>query len=337
MWSNAMCGLMPVQVKSFNTIDMDKANEKMKLGDLAELWMAERGAVLKRSSLSTYRLIVNKHLIPAFGECEDVGDADVSRFIENLKGKGCNAKTVRDYLAVLRMIVRWAEDRCLAGHIRINSPIQSRQKQAEIQVLTVEEERKLLRYLRSNLSLKNIGVWMSVTTGMRIGEICALQWCDIDLKNKLVRVNRTVNRIYRAGEDGSTTTVINLDRPKTSQSERTVPLSMELVKKLVHLKAISEESNYVITNSARPTEPAVYRRYYNRMMEKLGLPGFKFHTLRHTFATRCVECNVDYKVLSHILGHADIGTTLNTYVHPSEKQKHLAVNKMLRSVCNGLD
>ncbi len=314
---------------------MEKTKEKMRLGDLAEMWLAERGAVLKRSSLSTYRLIVNKHLIPAFGECEEVSDEDVRAFAENLLEKGCNQKTVRDYLAVLRMIVRWAEGRHLVEQMAIKMPVKARQEQAEIQILTVDEERRLLRYVKSNVSLKNIGVWMSVTTGLRIGEICALRWCDIDLKNRVVRVSRTLNRIYRAREDGSAATEINLDRPKTSKSERTVPLSMELARTLRHLMAITDKGHYVITNSERPTEPSVYRRYYNRMMRRVGLPGIRFHALRHTFATRCVECNVDYKVLSHILGHTDIGTTLNTYVHPSEKQKHLAVSKMLRLVSDG--
>lgn len=314
---------------------MDKTRQDITLGRLAMMWLAERRASLKRSSVSTYALIISKHLSPRLGEHRVVTEADVRDFVETLSEKGLSRPTIEGYLRVLKMILRWAETRGLIGHVSVEKLAWPVSRPQAIQVLSVEQQRKLLRYLLGRPTPKNMGLWISLSTGMRIGELCALRWGDIDTANKVIFVRRTLNRIYRDGNLVSGATEINIDRPKTAQSERTVPICAELLKALRVMKRLAHADYYVITNSARPTEPAVYRRYYNRLMAGLGMDGIRFHALRHTFATRCVECNVDYKVIAGILGHASISTTLNTYVHPSERVKRQAVSKMLRRVLNG--
>lgn len=98
------------------------------------------------------------------------------------------------------------------------------------------------------------------------------------------------------------------------------------------MSAVVNADDFVLTNSEKPLEPRLYRRYYQNLMKQLGLPPMKFHGLRHTFATRCIECQCDYKTVSSILGHSNINTTLNLYVHPDICQKRKCIDKMMRSV-----
>ncbi len=97
------------------------------------------------------------------------------------------------------------------------------------------------------------------------------------------------------------------------------------------LKKIVNGKFYVLTNEKKPTEPRTYRNYYKRMMEQLNIPPLKFHGLRHSFATRCIESNCDYKTVNVILGHSDITTTLNLYVHPNMEQKKRCIDKVFKS------
>ena len=120
--------------------------------------------------------------------------------------------------------------------------------------------------------------------------------------------------------------------PKTQNSIRDIPMNKELLKMLRPLKKIVNGKFYVLTNEEKPTEPRTYRNYYKRMMEQLNIPPLKFHGLRHSFATRCIESNCDYKTVSVILGHSDITTTLNLYVHPNMEQKKRCIDKVFKSI-----
>jgi len=160
-------------------------------------------------------------------------------------------------------------------------------------------------------------------TGLRIGEICALTWADLDLKAGLLRVNKTLQRVYL----GPNCTKVVLDSPKTAHSYREIPLSAQLIVQLRPLKRRAQLGHYVLTNSAKPAEPGTFRAYFKRLIHSLELPPIRFHGLRHSFATRCIECGCDYKTVSALLGHANISTTLNLYVHPNIDHKKRCVNK----------
>ena len=166
---------------------------------------------------------------------------------------------------------------------------------------------------------------------MRIGEICGLLWSDIDVESGIIKVRRTVQRIYVI--DGETRhTEILIDTPKTKNSIRDIPMTTELYKIIKPLKKVVNNDFYVITNEAKPTEPRTYRNYYERLIKRLGIPKLKFHGLRHSFATRCIESKCDYKTVSVILGHSNISTTLNLYVHPNMEQKKKCIDQMYRAL-----
>jgi len=144
-------------------------------------------------------------------------------------------------------------------------------------------------------------------------------------------VNRTIQRIYVI-EDGVRKTELLLDTPKTKNSIREIPMNKDLIRLIKPIKKIVNPSFFVLTNDAKPTEPRTYRSFYKNLMSYLEIPEMKFHGLRHSFATRCIESNCDYKTVSVLLGHSNISTTLNLYVHPNLEQKKKAIEQMSKAL-----
>ena len=161
---------------------------------------------------------------------------------------------------------------------------------------------------------------------MRIGEVCALEWKDIDFCQKTITIRKTTERVYDC-ETKSTQKIIST--PKTKNSYREIPISNMLLK---CLRVVRKEAKgtFVVGISSTAQEPRAYRDYFNRLLRRLGIPKIVFHGLRHTFATRCIESQCDYKTVSAILGHSNITTTLNLYVHPNLNQKKKCIDRMSR-------
>ena len=166
-----------------------------------------------------------------------------------------------------------------------------------------------------------------MNAGLRIGEVCALQWDDIDVASGVIHVSKTIQRIYLVDGQEKYTELI-IDKPKTKNSIRDIPMTRDLLALVRPLKKIVRGDFYVITNAATPTEPRTYRSYFNKIQKELGLPKMRFHGLRHSFATRCIESKCDYKTVSVLLGHSNISTTLNLYVHPNMEQKRKCIDMM---------
>lgn len=158
-----------------------------------------------------------------------------------------------------------------------------------------------------------------------------MTWEDLDTDNGVINITKTIQRIYTIEGDIRKTELL-LDTPKTKNSIREIPMSGELLRMLKPIKKIVNTSFYVLTNEAKPTEPRTYRNYYKKLMNDLDIPEIKFHGLRHSFATRCIESNCDYKTVSVLLGHSNISTTLNLYVHPNMEQKKKAILQMFRAL-----
>ena len=191
--------------------------------------------------------------------------------------------------------------------------------------------KKILNYIQNHFSFPGLGIYISLSAGLRIGEICALKWSDINVSDGILTVNRTIERIYLIeGERKHTELVVNT--PKTKNSCREIPMNKELLGMLKPLKKVVNDDYYILTNDERPTEPRTYRNYYKRLMEKLDIPKLKYHGLRHSFATRCIEVGCDYKTVSVLLGHSNISTTLDLYVHPNMEQKKRCIAKVFKSL-----
>ena len=237
-------------------------------------------------------------------------------------------KSVKDILMVLKMILRFASKRGYMHRRDIDVHFPTERDSKEIEVLTKSNQRILMSHIRNNLTFMNLGIYICLSAGLRIGEVCALVWDDIDMELGVINVSKTIQRIYVVeGEFRHTELVI--DTPKSKNSMRQVPLTKELSSMIRPWKKVVKGSDFVLTNSEVPTEPRTYRNYYKRLMKHLNIPDLKFHGLRHSFATRCVESKCDYKTISVLLGHSNVSTTLNLYVHPDIEQKKQCVEQKL--------
>lgn len=303
--------------------------EKKKFKEIACFWKDDKRNYVKRSTISAYVLILENHLLPYFGEMTEINETTVQNFaLANLKS-GLSQKTIKDILIVLKMVVRYGAKHCGFAFQDWKVIFPTEQAKKGIEVLTIAEHKKLINYLTDNFTFRNLGILICLNTGMRIGEICALKWGDIDIARGIISVNKTIERIYVVEEDEKHTELI-ISTPKTANSNREIPITKPLHKILKPLKSIVSDDYFVLTNEPTPTEPRTYRNYFKQILEQLKLRPIKFHGLRHSFATRCIESQCDYKTLSVILGHSNISTTLNLYVHPNFEQQKRCIDKMTK-------
>ena len=174
--------------------------------------------------------------------------------------------------------------------------------------------------------MKSLGILLSLNTGLRIGEICALKWENIDLKEKNIYVKKTLQRVY---DTENKKTKIIIDKPKTENSIRCIPLNSKIYEELNKIKKGFSEKDFFLTGAdGIYIEPRVYQNYYKNMLKSSKVKEYNFHVLRHTFATNCIEVGMDIKSLSEILGHATVDITLNRYVHSSRKMKEKYLEKI---------
>ncbi|NCI51360.1 site-specific integrase [Sediminibacterium roseum] len=306
--------------------------EKQKtISEVAQQWKTDKQMYVKRSSWSAYALLLENHIMPVFGASEHIEEQDVQGFVLKKLGDGLSQKSIKDILIVLKMILKFGEKKKWLVYKPFSVQFPTQRERHHVDVLTRSHQKIVMDYVREHFTFRNLGIYICLSAGMRIGEICALTWEDVDTDNGVIHVRRTIQRIYII-EDGSRKTELLLDTPKTKNSIRDIPMSGELLKVLKPIRKIMNANFFVLTNDAKPTEPRTYRAYYKSLMQSLNIPDLKFHGLRHSFATRCIESKCDYKTVSVLLGHSNISTTLNLYVHPNIEQKKKCIDQMFKAL-----
>lgn len=306
-------------------------NNTKDLREVISEWKEDKKKYVKKSTYSAYMLLIENHLVPFFGENSSIEEPDVQNFIFQKLNAGLRPKTIKDILIVLKMVLKFGAKKKYWTYAPFDLQFPTEREKHSIEVLSRTNQKKVMNYIQEHFTFRNLGVYICLSAGMRIGEICGLTWDDIDTEEGIIRVNRTIQRIYTI-ENGIRKTEVILDTPKTKNSIRDIPMAKDLLKMLKPIKRIVNPSFFVLTNESKPTEPRTYRCYYKNLMNELGMPNLKFHGLRHSFATRCIESNCDYKTVSVILGHANISTTLNLYVHPNLEQKKKAIEQMFKGL-----
>lgn len=301
------------------------------INQITEEWKEEKKKYVKKSTYAAYQLLIQNHIKPYFGDLYEVNEEKVQQFVFDKLDAGLSEKTIRDIIIVLKMILKFGIKNGYLEYIQIDAKFPSKQEKKDLDVLSKADQKKFMEHLRNNFTFKNLGIFICLSTGMRIGEICGLRWCDVDTVEGVIKVRHTLQRIYII-EGETRHTELLLDTPKTANSVRDIPMSSELLKMLKSLNRVVNENYYVISNDIKPIEPRTYRNYYKKLCKQLDIPELKFHGLRHSFATRCIESKADYKTVSVLLGHSNISTTLNLYVHPNKEQKKKTIDKMLRSL-----
>ena len=306
-------------------------NEQKTISEVINLWKTDKKQYVKKSSFSAYVLLIENHLLPAFGGKKIIEEAEVQSFVFQKLEQGLSQKTIKDILIVLKMVLKFGAKNKWLEHQPFDIQFPTEREKHNIDVLSRTNQKKMMSYIETHFTFRNVGVYICLSAGIRIGEVCALTWEDIDTDNGVIHVRKTIQRIYLV-EDGDRKTELILDTPKTKNSIREIPMSRDLLRMLKPLKKIVNSSFFVLTNDAKPTEPRTYRSYYKNLMKDLNMPDLKFHGLRHSFATRCIESKCDYKTVSVLLGHSNITTTLNLYVHPNLEQKKKCIDQMFKAL-----
>ena len=299
-------------------------NKKKTFQDVSKIWCDAKRPIVKHSTMCAYLLTLQTHLLPWFGTMETIAECDVQQFVIDKCASGLARKTVRDMVAVLKSIVKYGNKHGIFHfeEWEIEYPTDTENKL--LPTLSLNHQRILMNHLIEQPTQQNIGVLLALCTGMRIGEVCALQWEDVDFTQRIIAVRHTVGRIYNC--ELKTTERIHTS-PKTKNSCREIPISKQLFQSLKTVRKQSQ-SPYVVGTSTQSKEPRSYRDYFSRLLKRLNIPHLVFHGLRHTFATRCIESQCDYKTVSVILGHSNVATTLNLYVHPNLSQKKKCIDRM---------
>lgn len=292
-------------------------------------WLTIQQSRLKESTLAKYHIILENHIHPFLGNyrISELNSTTIAEFSHVLLyQKKLAVKTVRDILTFLHEIIVYTEKETgiNLSHITISYP---KLEWKELRVLSREEQQYFVEYLFRQIDHYKFSVLLALLTGLRIGEICALQWKDVSLESGYLTVNHTVQRIRNPDRSSAGKTILLFGTPKTVSSIRTIPITDRL-NRLFRLFQTDDPSAFVITGNRQLTDPRKLQRKLKKYTDETGLQEIHFHTLRHTFATRCVECGCDTKTLSEILGHANIATTMNRYVHPSLEFKRKNLIKM---------
>lgn len=300
----------------------------------AGYWLEKKKYEIRESTFANYTNLFVNNILPCLGDipCDQFNNKLLQNFAYWCKDQGGKEKKgisehyIRDSLLLVKAVIKDGQDENIFPDFtfkQIKIP-KTLQIETQKQVYTEKEYKKIIDYILKNISNKSVGILIGIYTGMRIGEICALQWRDIDFEEKIINVNKTIQRIYNPLDELEPSKVI-ITPGKTKNSIREIPISNDIVKILKTLK--ENDDFYILSNKKKPIEPRTYRKFYNKFMKAAGIEPIKFHALRHTFASINIENGTDVKTISEILGHSDISITLKTYTHISNKSKAKAIDK----------
>lgn len=281
-------------------------------------WLLDQEIYKKGGTFTVYYNVAHNQILPHLGnmDVEQIDSEILQDFVlgqldhGRVDGKGGIAKSYADsIISVLKLSLNRKD---LEIRLPYNPP-------KEVEIFDKSDQIALINHLQTEISYKNFGILLAIHTGIRIGELCALKWSDINFDCQLLHINKTMSQLYTK-KDGSHLVITS---PKSKASIRTIPLNKWIMQFAVLLRG--EPDEYLITGRDQHIEPNKYRLFYNKVLKDLELPHHKFHALRHTFATRCIECGCDYKSLSQLLGHSNVAITMSMYVHPQLELKRKCV------------
>ncbi len=294
--------------------------------DYAEKWLDTVKLKCKISTYNKYHNICKNHIIPEIGKY-NIEAITVKQVENTVCGKSyLSAKTQNDILSIIKMILYYAQS-CGCKVVNVKG-LSVRQSNIQTRVLSLEEQKIITNYLFTDTDLCKIGVYLSLCTGIRIGELCALKRENISFEDSILKVRGTMMRVQLEGSKQKTAVIIS--EPKSKNSLRDIPLPdfISAFFKLYYDKLPPKA--YLLTGKQdKFIEPRLLEYRFKKYTKSCGLDDVNFHTLRHTFATRCVENGFEIKTLSEILGHVNVNITLNRYVHSSMNLKRMNMEKLI--------
>lgn len=293
-------------------------------------WLMINRNRIKESTYVKYFAILEKHIKPHLGGClvQALSSVVIEQFSHDLLyEEELSPKTVKDILTMLHSVIKYTVKQ-FPEPLPMIEIIYPKVPKNEMRVLTREEQTRFVEYLLKDMDECKFGVLLALLTGMRIGEVCALRWENVSLNDQTIKVKSTMQRLRNLDENRTSKTKIIISDPKSDNSARVIPLTDYAVK-LCKTKWCGNSAAFVLTGKTdKFIEPRSMQYRLKRYAAECELGGVHFHTLRHTFATRCVEVDFEIKSLSEILGHSSPRITLERYVHSSMELKRDNMNKL---------
>lgn len=291
--------------------------------ELVQEWLYINKSRLKPSTYQRYVSFCNNHIKDSIGNLKAVYFTSVSvrKFAEDRFNTGLSPQTVNSILVFLHSCLKYGSTQY---HLPLPEFKYFQLNKEEMRVFSQDEQKHLVDYLKNDMDTYKFGILVALYTGVRVGELCALRWEDVEPGRIIVR--RTMQRLKKENEPG---TEIIVGPPKTKKSKRIIPLLSSLENLIIQYRKDHANQVYLLSNTFAPlVEPRIMQYKFKRYMKDLQIEGASFHTLRHSFATRAIEAGVDIKALSEILGHANVLTTLNRYVHSSFSHQRSNMEKL---------
>lgn len=280
---------------------------------------------VKESTLANYTNKFEKHILPEFGDipCADMTARRINAFINQKLAEGLSASYIRDIFTVFKMMLKYAQEE-YGFKLSLKNVVLPKAERKQVERINEKEQKMLVSYLKANMSLTAFGILLSLFMGLRIGELCGLKWEDVDFKDRILHIRRTVQRI--SSINGNRKTKIVISSPKSATSFRDIVIPDALMKYFEMFR--SEANNYILSGTDKPVEPRTMQYRYKKILHSADVEDHNYHKLRHTFATISAEKGFSVKALSAVLGHSNVTLTLSRYVHPD-----LAYERRLMNMC----
>ncbi len=296
----------------------------MKYGEFLDEWMSGVKANVKSRTFRRYDCILTGQVRPQLGqiEIENLDAETMQRFVADLSRRYA-ANTVKSVVAVVRSSLAKAESLGIVGHNVMDKVELPRREEKLVECFSAAEQKKIEKFIETSGKEKYIGVLLCLYTGLRVGELLALEWQDIDFEKGLLTVQKSCHDEWRDGEY-----IKAIETPKTNASIRVIPIPHQLLPKLKGAKKGSKSPYVVSGKDGKEISVRSYQSSFELLLKRLSLPHHGFHALRHTFATRAIECGMDVRTLSELMGHTDPTVTLRRYAHSMMEHKRMMMNKL---------
>lgn len=297
-----------------------------------EYWIDVKKKTVRPNTVRNYTERYNKNIQKVIGKTvlTEVKPIHCQKIFTNMADEGYRTSTIYQVRVTLFNMLEFAKE----NDVILSNPCKKSVKSdmgkpsQKKEALTIDIQKKFLEYATGR-SYENQYRFI-LQTGLRTGELVGLKWEDVDLEKKTVKIQRSMEYRHSVGE-------WRIGEPKSKSGYRTIPLTDESIRILIsqkekngRIKVIQEEwSDYIfLSRKGEPVKNSAYDTALFKICEKAGINKFSMHVLRHTFATRCIEGGMMPKTLQKILGHSNIGITMNLYVHITEDEKQKEINKV---------
>ncbi len=302
-------------------------NNSITYNNILDLWLQNKSNIKIQSKLN-YKYLISSYLKNDLGKIKisKITKENIKTYLTSLKDK-IAISTQKKLIYIIKSSLMYAYNNKYCDYIDLNE-IKFKLNQKTIFILSREEQSILESTLKEKINIRKVCLLLCLYTGLRVGEVCGLKWGDIDFSNKSLIIKRTIQRIKNPNSIIKNKTLLIESTPKSETSNRIIPIPDFLINLLHQFK--NDNNYFLLSNSNKLYDSRYLESFYARILKKCHINYNKFHTLRHTFATRSIESKMDIKTLSEILGHSSIEVTLKLYVHPTYEMKKASIENLVK-------